>query len=146
MCRTIITLVAVVSLCFAVTAAQAGKKKKPDATLELEGGSVAVGIGFSWSGGTLTYKGKKYDVKVDGLSVGDVGITKSTLKGSVYNLKKLSDFDGNYSAVGAGATVGGGGSATTMKNQNGVTINLVSTTQGARLTLGAAGVNMQIKQ
>ena len=35
-----------------------------------------------------------------------------------YNLKNLADFDGNYTAVAAGATVGGGASAGTMTNQN----------------------------
>jgi hypothetical protein len=53
----------------------------PDATLKLSAGSVAVGIGYSWGGGTLTYKGKSYDVEVNGLSVGDVGITKAEASG-----------------------------------------------------------------
>jgi hypothetical protein len=42
-------------------------------------------------------------------------------------------------------TAAGGGAVATMKNQNGVTINLVSTTQGVKITLGAAGVTMRIK-
>jgi len=50
-------------------------------------------------------------------------------------LKKLADFNGNYTAAGAGATVGGGAGATIMKNQNGVVIELTSTTQGASLKL-----------
>ena len=29
----------------------------PDATLRLSGGSFALGIGFRWGSGTLTYKG-----------------------------------------------------------------------------------------
>jgi hypothetical protein len=63
---------------------------------------------------------------VKGLSVGDVGITSADASGSVYHLAKLSDFDGNYTAAGAGATVAGGASADIMKNQNGVEIRLVS--------------------
>jgi len=47
----------------------------PDATLRLSGGSFALGIGFNWGSGTLTYKGKNYPVKVNGLSVGKVGAT-----------------------------------------------------------------------
>jgi hypothetical protein len=69
-----------------------------------------------------------------------------TASGKVYNLKKLEDFNGNYTAAGAGATLAGGASALTMKNQNGVKINLVATTQGVKLTLGAGGVKMQIKE
>jgi len=122
------------------------KGKAPDATLQLSQGSVAAGIGFSWGGGTLTYHGKRYPVSVDGLSVGSVGISRATASGSVYNLKSLDDFNGTYTAVGAGAAVAGGGSISTMQNQNGVRINLRATSRGIKFTLGAAGVSMQIKQ
>jgi hypothetical protein len=122
------------------------KGQAPDATLQLSQGSVAAGIGFSWGGGTLTYHGKRYPVSVDGLSVGSVGIARATASGSVYNLKSLDDFNGTYTAVGAGAAVAGGGSITTMQNQNGVRITLRATTKGIKFTLGAAGVSMQIKQ
>ncbi len=61
----------------------------------------------------------------------------------VYQLKDIKDFDGNYTAFSAGATAAGGGSVTTMRNQNGVTVELVSTTQGAKLTLGPSGVRIK---
>jgi hypothetical protein len=142
--RVVIGLVAVgsvVSLLFGLAAAQA---KKPDATIELTEGSVAVGIGFSWGKGTLTFHGKKYPVKVEGLSVGEVGIKRATAKGVVHNLKNIADFDGNYVAGGAGATVGGGAGITGMKNQNGVEIELKSTTQGASLKLAAEGIKLSV--
>ena len=126
--------------------AASAAERKPDATLELTGGSVAAGIGFSWAEGVLTYKGKTYKVAVDGLSVGDVGISKTSATGKVFDLKKLSDFDGNYTAAQAGATVGGGGAASIMRNQNGVTVELFSTTKGLKFTLAASGVSMKIKR
>ncbi len=126
--------------------AKAEKKAKPDATLTMSEGQVAVGIGWSWGKGTLNYKGKKYEFKVDGLSVVDIGITKATSKGKVYNLKKIEDFDGNYTAVSAEGTIAGGAGVTRMKNQNGVVIELVSTTQGANLKLAAEGVKFAIKK
>jgi hypothetical protein len=107
---------------------------------------VAAGIGFSWGKGTLTYKGKKYPVKVEGLSVGEVGITRASARGNVYDLKKVEDFSGNYTAAGAAATVGGGAGAAAMKNQNGVVIELTSTTQGANLKLAASGVRLTLQQ
>jgi hypothetical protein len=141
--RTTSVLATIAMLGF-LSAARA--EDKPDATLKLSGGSVAVGIGFSWEGGTLTYKGKTYNVEVKGLSVGDVGITKAEASGDVYHLAKLSDFDGNYTAAKAGATVAGGASASIMKNQNGVEIRLVSTTQGLKFTFAAEGISMKIKK
>src|SRR5262245_36077293 len=122
------------------------KGKAPDATLQLSQGSVAAGIGFSWGSGTLTYKGKRYPVSVDGLSVGSVGISRATAAGTVTNLKSLDDFNGTYTAVGAGAAVAGGGSISTMQNQNGVRVTLRATTRGIKFTLGAAGVSMHIKE
>jgi hypothetical protein len=123
----------------------AAETKKPDATISFKSGSVAAGIGFSWGGGTLTYKGKDYALEVEGMSVGKVGITKATAVGKVYNLKKLEDIDGNYVGVGAGATVGGGGGAVTMKNQNGVVIEVISTTKGLSVAIGSGGVEISRK-
>jgi hypothetical protein len=121
-------------------------KEKADATIRLSSGSVAVGIGFSWGSGTLHYKGKDYPFSVDGVSVGDVGVSKAEAVGNVYHLKKLEDFNGNYTAASAGATVAGGGSASTMENQNGVKINIHSTTRGLKLKLAVDGVKIQLKQ
>ena len=81
--RTISILATIAMLGF-LSAARA--EDQPDGRLELSGGSVAVGIGYSWAGGTLTYKGKKYEVEVKGLSVGDVGVTKAEAAGNVYHL------------------------------------------------------------
>jgi hypothetical protein len=66
--------------------------------------------------------------------------------GKVFNLKRLSDFNGNYAAVDAGLTAAGGAGVAAMKNQNGVTVELVSTTRGVEISLGGAGVDMKIKK
>jgi hypothetical protein len=117
-----------------------------DALIEFSGGSVAAGIGFSWGSGTLTQAGKQYPIKIDGLSLGSVGITKASAYGKVYRLKKLSDINGTYAAIGTGAAVGGGGSAIAMKNAKGVIIDIYTTTEGASLSLGTAGVKIELKQ
>jgi len=137
------TMGSVVAVLAGLALAQA---KKPDATLSLTEGSVGVGIGFTWGKGTLTYQGKSYPVKIDGLSVGEVGVQRASATGDVFNLKKLPDFNGTYTAGAAGATVGGGAGITAMKNQNGVVIELKSTTQGASLKLAAEGVRLSIAQ
>ena len=142
--RVLSAVIAVAALGFTLSVARAADA--PDATIKLSGGSVAAGVGISWGSGTLTYQGKTYPISVSGLSVGDVGVTKLEASGDVANLKKLDDFDGNYTAVGAGATVAGGGSAVAMKNQNGVSVTLVSTTQGVKITIGGGGVSMKIKK
>jgi len=143
--RRILGMMGVIVLGVGLTVARA-EDKTPDATLALHAGSVAVGVGVSWGGGTLTFKGKDYPISVTGLSVGDVGATSIEATGKVYNLKNLSDFNGNFTAAMAGAAVAGGGSVATMKNQNGVVVDLVATTAGIKFALGGAGVDMKIKQ
>jgi hypothetical protein len=113
-------------------------------TLKLTDGSVAAGIGYSWGKGTLSYAGKTYPVKVEGLSVGEIGVTRATAVATVKNLAKVADFSGTYVAVGAGATVAGGADVTVMRNQNGVVVEMTSTTQGASLKLGADGIRMTL--
>jgi hypothetical protein len=144
--RVAIGLVAIGSLVSLFVGLALAQAKKPDATLTLSEGTVALGIGFSWGKGSLDYKGKKHPVKVTGLSVGEVGLDRATAVGSVYNLKKLADFDGNYVAAGAAATIAGGAGVSAMKNQNGVVIELKSTTQGASLKLAAEGLKLSIAQ
>ena len=127
----------------------AGKEHKPDAILQLSGGSIAAGIGFSWGSGTLTYKGKDYPVSVNGLSLGKVGITGGSASGEVYHLKKLEDFNGHYNAGGAGrrgVTLASGQSATAMTNPAGVTVLLSSTQRGVDVNLTGGEVDMQLKR
>jgi hypothetical protein len=119
---------------------------KPSGTVTVESKSVALGIGVSWGDGKLTYEGKDYPFTVNGLSVVDLGISKVSAKGSVFNLTKVSDFSGNYVAAQAGGTLGGGAGAITMKNQNGVVMQLTGTGTGVQLTLAAKGVDVKLKQ
>ncbi len=121
-------------------------KKKADATVTLTEGSVAVGIGWSWGHGVLTYMGKAHKFKVEGLSVGEVGMTNAKATGNVYNLKKLEDFDGVYAAGGAGATAGKGAGAGALTNANGVSLLLTSATKGASLKIAAEGLKLQIEK
>ncbi len=112
--------------------------------VELSGGGVALGVGVSWGAGVLQYKGRAYPFKVSGLSVGAVGLSQASASGEVHNLKSLDDFNGNYTAVGAGLTAAGGGGVAAMKNQNGVEITVKATTRGAKVVIGGAGVDVQI--
>jgi len=114
--------------------------------ITIESKSIALGVGVSWGDGTLLWRGKKYPFSVEGLSVLDLGVSKVTAHGEVVNLKRLEDFEGNYVAAGAGATVGGGGAVVALKNQNGVEMALIATTQGVKFALAGAGVSIKLKK
>ena len=115
-----------------------------EGTISFTGGAVALGIGFQWGNGVLTYRGMQYPFRVSGLSVVDVGATRVSATGRVRNLRNLAEFSGNYVAASAGATLAGGAAVTILRNQNGVVIEGISTSQGARLTLAPGGVNITL--
>ena len=145
---TVCVLVLVLALVFSGSAFAAEKKteKKPDATLSLTEGQVALGIGWSWGKGVLSYKGKKYPFKVQGISVGDVGVVDVKADGKVYDLKKLEDFSGTYASAAAEATLGLGAGATAMKNDKGVVLHLLPKTTGANLKLAGEGVKFTLEK
>lgn len=118
----------------------------PDAKVRMTGKAVSAGVGYSWGSGVLTYKGKDYPFSVTGLSAGNIGAGSAELSGDVFNLKDLKDFDGNFTSVGAGATVAGGAGAMAMKNQNGVVMHVSGTTKGLAFKLGVDGVKVQLKK
>ncbi len=116
--------------------------EQPDATIDYTGGSVALGLGYSWGQGVLHFKGMDYPFTVNGISAGDVGASSINAAGNVYHLAKVADFPGTYTAITGGITVGGGASGTAMQNQNGVVMQVASTTQGLQLTIAPSGITV----
>jgi hypothetical protein len=125
-----------------VKAHSAASQDVPDATIEFSGGSVAAGVGYTWGRGILTYEGKHYPVKVDGLSIVHVGVSHYTASGAVYHMTQVTDINGVYTAVSAGAAVAGGASATAMKNSKGVVIQFAATHVGLNFNLSPNGVKI----
>src|SRR6202522_679461 len=77
----------------------------PSAYVWLSGGTVAIGIGYSWGHGTLYYSKnqKEYKFKLSGVSVADVGAAGINAEGEVYNLTTPAAPAANTSAARAGA-------------------------------------------
>src|ERR1700748_478602 len=120
----------------------------PSGYVWLSGGTVAVGIGYSWGHGTLYYSKdqKQYKFKLSGVSVADVGGGGITAEGEVYNLTSPADLSGDYKAVTAGVTIIEGGSLAYLKNDKGVVIKLHSQTGGLRFNLSANGMRITLQQ
>jgi hypothetical protein len=136
----------VVMACLFVAPSLEAAREIPSGTIELSGGSVAAGVGYTWGSGILIFQGHKYPIQVQGLSAVHVGLSDYTASGTVYNLPKLSDIDGVYTAVSAGAAIGGGASATAMRNSHGVVIQMVATHEGLNFSLGPKGVTIRLKE
>ena len=120
----------------------------PSAYVWLSGGSVAIGIGYTWGHGTLynSKDQKQYKFKLSGVSIADVGGAGINAEGEVYNLTTPADLTGNYSAATAGVTIIEGGSVAYLKNDKGVVIKLHSQTGGLRFNLAAEGMHITLQQ
>jgi hypothetical protein len=150
--RQFLSLFATVLLSSAVLAADGSSSAPiadgaiPSGYVWFSGGSVAIGIGYTWGHGTLynSKDQKQYKFKLSGVSIADVGAADITAEGEVYNLTKPADLSGNYTAVTAGVTIGAGGSVAYLKNDNGVVIKLHSQTGGLRFNLSADGMHITL--
>jgi hypothetical protein len=131
-------------LLLAVTPGVAQTPYYPMGTVSIDMTTVGAGVGFSSGSGVLRFQGKSYLFKIDGLSVGNVGIASISAVGNVYNLNNVSQFAGNYAAAGAGLTLAGGVGGLTMQNQSGVIINLYAVQQGVQLNIGPQGFNISM--
>jgi hypothetical protein len=73
-----------------------------------------------------------------------VGNCDSPCIGHVYNLKKIEGFAGQYVKATAGAVVGGGMGATSLRNDKGVVINLTGVGQGVDFRLAVSGMQVTL--
>lgn len=116
----------------------------PPAFVDLESTSVGAGLGFSWGTGTLSFEGRQYGFSVKELGLGELGFASLAADGAVTNLTNAADLEGQYLAVGAGATLGKGASTVIMRNSKGVTLSLQAETRGAQLSLAAKGISIEM--
>jgi hypothetical protein len=129
-------------LSFGASAADA--PKVPSGSVSINETQFALIVGGSTGGGVLTYKGKEYPFKISGMSLGaNVGISKLSATGEVYDLAEPSKFPGTFTKLESSITLGGGVGGTILKNENGVIMRLTSTSEGIQLNLSASGVTVK---
>lgn len=119
--------------------ALASDAKKPSGTVSVDETQFALILGGTRGGGTLTFHGKQYPFKVSGITAGaNVGISKMSASGEVYDLEDISKFPGTYTKLDVSITLGGGVGGLRLKNENGVIMRLESRTKGLQLNVGSS--------
>jgi len=141
--HTSIQVGAIASL-FLMASVLATEAPPADATLTVHIVSIAVGGGYSWGGGMVTYQGHAYPCRLDGLAVGEGGISSAEASGTVSHLTRIEDLSGPYTAVSAGALLAGGGDVVTLRNPHGVVIALTTTSPGAKIMRALQGVTIAV--
>jgi hypothetical protein len=135
-------------LCFILSAdahAQPAPPPKPSGSVNIHQVQVAfIGSG-AVGGGTLHYHGRSYPFKLGGLGIGGIGVSTLDATGSVYNLRRLQDFEGVYGQARIGWAVGEQGKGDMwLQNANGVYLRLKARRQGLALSLGADGMVVRL--
>ncbi len=143
--RRITLAVLLAALATPAAARDPGVSSAPVATVSLQARSAAVGVGFTWGDGTLNYRGHHYPFTVKGISVADVGFSRLTGRGRVYNLKRVEDFTGTYAASTGEATLGKGLAGQVLVNSAGVQLRIDNVTRGAELAGSADGIQLTLK-
>jgi hypothetical protein len=118
--------------------ALAADAKQPVGKVSIQEKEFGFIIGGSKGSGTLTFRGKEHPFKLKGLSVGaNVGASKMSAAGEVYDMTKISQFPGTYTKLDASVALGGGMGGLRLKNENGVIMVLHSRTEGVDINLGS---------
>ncbi len=134
-----------------VLAVEPAPEKDPEprvfsGTIEISSTQLAFFVSGQSGGGTLEFEGMEHDFKIGGLGVGGRGVQTVNAIGVVYNLEKLSDFEGTYSQARMGATVGKGKSTIGLNNnKNDVFIEWKSSNKGVALAAGVDGMSIKLK-
>ena len=98
-------------------------------------------IGGSAGGGTLTFRGRRYQLGVGGIDYGLLfGGSKTVLHSRVRNIQRASDVAGVYAAAGAGLALGRGVRAIVLTNQNGAVLELTGRQVGLMANADLSGL------
>jgi hypothetical protein len=134
------------ALLFSTLSAEAfAQPPQPSGSVTISQVQVAfIGSG-TVGGGTLYYRGRSYPFKLGGLGIGGIGISRLEASGTVYNLRRLGDFNGVYGQARTGWAIGEHGKGEMwLQNGNGVYLRLEARRQGLALSLGADGMRIQL--
>lgn len=103
-------------------------------------------VGAQAGSGTLRYKGRIYRLSVGGLSAGlTFGGSVTDLIGTARNLRRASDIEGVYTAIGAGAAVAGGARVIQLQNSRGVVLALRGRQVGLSFDLDLSGISISFR-
>ena len=115
----------------------------PSATVSIREWSAAYYAQAEAGKGILYYHGRHH-FTISGGGVGGSGAQKVSATGKVYNLNRLSDFNGTYHGISRGLTLIEGKMHAKLTNGNGVTMYLAGETEGLASSLGAQAFQVNL--
>ena len=143
--RTIAAALLAATFAAPALARDPGTSGAPSGTITIQSRTIAVGVGLTRGDGVLTFRGKRYPFEIRGITVADIGFSRLSGRGRVYNLKKPEDFAGTYAASTGEVTAGRGVAGQALVNGAGVQIRVDNITRGAELAGSAEGIQISFK-
>lgn len=157
--RDLLTVVLITSMMMAVVL-HAGQGRKPAAQSPKAAGAVtfagtvaapASGVGVTWGKGTLILNdGTQHAFEVNGLGITSTreAIVSIQAVGEVFNLTKLTDFEGTYKATQRQVKTGREAEEVSLANERGVIVSLnvkaPATTSDVTLTPSPTGITVTL--
>jgi hypothetical protein len=102
-------------------------------------------VGVGGGSGVLTFKGKHYRLQVGGISAGTIGVASTELSGTAYHLRRAADIVGTYTAASGSVAVAGGAKVATLRNTNGVVLQLHGRQVGFEASLALSGMTISFR-
>ena len=102
-------------------------------------------VGTSGGQGVLVFQGKEYPLRLDGISAGMIGVSRTDLAGTASNLRTAADIAGSYTAVGAGAAWRAAGRTVRLRSDKGVILKLRGTGVGYAASADVSRVTISLR-
>jgi lipid-binding SYLF domain-containing protein len=103
-------------------------------------------FGVGGGSGVLIYEGRRYPLSVRGISIGaTVGASRTELVGRAYNLRRVTDIAGTYTALGGGVAVAAGVAGVRLQNAKGVVLELRGREVGLEIAANLSGVQVNLR-
>lgn len=103
-------------------------------------------VGVGGGSGTLTFHGRHYPLTVGGVSFGaTIGASRGEYIGRALNLRRPSDIEGSYAAIGAGGAFAAGAGGITLQNARGVVLQLSGRKVGFEVSAAISGLEIRLR-
>lgn len=128
-----------------VTAASASAAMAASGRIEFRIARAGLIFGVGGGTGTLLFKGERYRLRIGGISFGaTIGVSSADFVGRVRRLKKPSDIEGTYRAVGSSVAVAGGGAVARLRNARGVELEVSGKQIGVMFSVDLSGLRIRL--
>lgn len=138
-------MLALLAVPVSATAATASAAIANSGRIEFRIGRAGLIFGLGGGTGTLLFRGKRYPLRIGGVSFGaTIGASSADFVGRVRHLKRPGDIEGTYTAIGSGVAIAGGGAVARLRNARGVELEVSGRQIGVKFSVELSGIRIRL--